>query len=139
MRLERLFEVRGGELYSLGGEKVSLEGKAFPVRWSDVEAAPGEYNEDFLARLRDELKSLEAKNSFVFIEPVLDRSGGHEDFTAAMKHCARRIKDCASVIGFEIPEAVFERRDFFIGELSAKHGHYCYFCKKEAGSGIVLC
>lgn len=138
MKLERLFEVKERNLYTISGEAISPEGKAFPVKWSDAEASAEEYNEDFLAKLRDELKILEEKNQFVFIEPIFDKSAKAEQFTAAMKHCARRIKDCVSVIGFAIPDEIFEQRAFYIEELSAKHAQYCFFCKKRAESNIVL-
>lgn len=138
MKLERLFEVKESKLFTIAGEPVQLEGKVYPVKWSDVEAGEGEYNEDFLAKLRDELKALEEKSQFVFIEPVYDKEGGYEQFTAAMKHCARRIKDCVSVIGFSIPNEVLEQKSFYIEELSAKHAHYCFFCKENAGTEIVL-
>lgn len=138
MKLERLFEVKDAKLYKVSGEPVETEGKAFPVKWSDVEAGEGEYNEDFLAKLRDELKALEEKSSFVFIEPVFDKSAGYEQFTAAMKHTARRVKDCVSVIGFSIPSEVFDEKSYYIEELSAKHQQYCFFCKQNAGTDIVL-
>ena len=53
-----------------------------------------------------------------------------------MVHCARRIKDCTSVIGFAIPaELIAKDSDFgpdsyaqwFINEMNVKHGHYVYF------------
>jgi hypothetical protein len=138
MRLERLFKVENQKLYTMAGEAVSLEGKAFPVKWSDVEGGSEEYKEDFLAKLRDQLKSLEEKGEFVFIEPLFDKDAGYEQFTAAMKHCARRIKDCVSVIGFAIPEEIFEKRAFYIEELSAKHQQYCFFTRKNGESGFVL-
>ena len=138
MKLERLFKVENSKLYTISGESVSTDGKAFPVKWSSVESGAEEYSEDFLAKLRDELKSLEEKGEFVFIEPVFDKNAGYEQFTAAMKHCARRIKDCVSVIGFAIPSEIFENRSFYIEELSAKHAQYCFFCKKDAGSDVVL-
>ena len=122
----------------MSGEEVSLTGKAFPIKWSSVESGAEEYNEDFLAKLRDELKSLEEKGEFVFIEPVFDKSADYGQFTASMKHCARRIKDCVSVIGFAIPTEIFENRAFYIEELSAKHTQYCFFCKQDAGSDVVL-
>ena len=137
MKLERLFDAKNGKLYDKNGEVVSLEGKIFPVKWSDVEENPEEYNEDFLAKLRDELKSLEGNGKFVFIEPIFDKNASAEQFTAAMKHCARRIKDCVSVIGFSIPDEIFENRANYIEEISAKHAHYCFFCKKTAEDDIV--
>ena len=138
MKLERLFEVKASKLYKMTGEPVSLDGLAFPVKWSDVEAGEEEYNEDFLARLREELKSKEDKGDFVFIEPVFDKNASLEQFTAAMKHCARRIKDCVSVIGFALPVEILKSKDFYIEELSAKHQQYCYFCKENVGTDVVL-
>ncbi|WP_407426652.1 hypothetical protein [Treponema sp.] len=137
MKLERLFEVKEQKLYTMTGKIVSLEGKAFPVKWSDVESGTEEYNEDFLAKLREQLKALEEKNSFVFIEPVFDKDAGFEQFTASMKHCARRIKDCVSVIGFAIPDEIYDERSFYMEELSAKHQQYCFFCKKNAEMNVV--
>lgn len=122
----------------MAGEAVSLEGKAFPVKWSEVEGEAEEYKEDFLAKLRDQLKALEEKGQFVFIEPIFDKNAGYEQFTAAMKHCARRIKDCVSVIGFAIPEEIFDQRAFYIEELSAKHQQYCFFIRKNGESELVL-
>ena len=137
MKLERLFEVKESKLFTVAGEAVSVVGKAFAVKWSDVEGNPEEYNEDFLAKLRDDLKALEAKKEFVFIEPVCDKNAGYEQFTAAMKHCARRIKDCVSVIGFAIPLEILANKAFYIDELSAKHAQYCFFCKEDAGADIA--
>ena len=138
MKLERLFKVEEQRLYTMAGEAVSLEGKAFPVKWSEVEGEAEEYKEDFLAKLRDQLKALEEKGQFVFIEPIFDKNAGYEQFTAAMKHCARRIKDCVSVIGFAIPEEIFDQRAFYIEELSAKHQQYCFFIRKNGESELVL-
>ena len=89
-------------------------------------------------QLRDELKSLEEKNEFVFIEPVFDKNASVEQFTAAMKHTARRIKDCVSVIGFALPKEAEAQKDFFIEELSAKHQQYCFFSKSLKDDSIVL-
>jgi len=138
MKLERLFEVKNNKLYTVSGESVSTDGKAFPVKWSDVERGTEEYNEDFLAKLRDDLKALESKNQFVFIEPVFDKDAGYEQFTAAMKHTARRIKDCVSVIGFAIPVEILANRAYYIEELSAKHQQYCFFCNESAATDVVL-
>ena len=143
MKLERLFEAKNQKLYRISGEEVKVTPEMVKsLNWSDVESdpknAPEAYNEEFLAHLRDELKSLEAKSEFVFIEPRLDVDCGAEQFTAAMKHTARRIKDCVSVIGFSIPEEIAETADFYREELSAKHAHYCFFCKKPLKDDVVL-
>ena len=142
MKLERLFEVRNSKLFKISGEEFPLSSKNIKsIKWSEVEGAPEEYNEEFLAELRDELKSLEEKNEFVFIEPVFDKSGAGESdieqFTAAMKHTARRIKDCVSVIGFAIPSELEPKKDFYIAELSQKHQQYCFFSKTLQDNSIV--
>ena len=110
MKLERLFEVKESKLYKIG-EDGEYKANARAVKWSEVEGNPEEYNEEFLAKLRDELKLLEEKNEFVFIEAVFDKDADYEQFTAAMKHTARRIKDCVSVIGFSIPNELFDDKD----------------------------
>ena len=138
MKLERLFYAKNAKLYKIDGNEVSLEGKSFPIKWSEIEPVEEEYNEDFLAKLRNKLKEFEEKEKFVFIEPLFDKEGNFTQFTAAMKHTARRIKDCISVIGFAIPNEIFENRAFYMGELSAKHAHYCFFCKKVADDNVVL-
>lgn len=142
MKLERLFEVKNSKLFKVSGEEFALSSKNIKsIKWSDVEGAPEEYNEEFLANLRDELKSLEEKNEFVFIEPLFDKGlpdeNNAEQFTAAMKHTARRIKDCVSVIGFAVPAEVEQKKDFYIAELSQKHQHYCFFSKTLQDNSIV--
>lgn len=142
MKLERLFQVKGGKLFKISGEEFPLSSKNIKsVKWSEVEGSPEEYNEEFLANLRNELKSLEEKNEFVFIEPVFDKGEASDanitQFTAAMKHTARRIKDCVSVIGFAIPKEIESKRDFYIAELTQKHQQYCFFSKTLQEDSIV--
>lgn len=145
MKLEKLFEVKNNRLYKIGGVEVTTDGMAKTVRWSDVEPNPDEYDEAFLAALRDELKALEAQGKFVYIDAVFDKDGETAQFTAAMKHCARRIKDCVSVAGFAIPERLadggFETgsaaSDYML-EISQKHAQYVYFCKKSAPDAVIL-
>ena len=59
----------------------------------------------FLATLRDFLKVLEEKNIDCSDCPCVSSLDEQTvmDFTACMKHTARRIKDCKTVIGFELP------------------------------------
>lgn len=147
MKLEKRFEAKKNQLYSIGGAAVTdVSTLAEVVRWSDVEPNFGEYDEAFLAALRDELKQVETADSFVFIEPVCDKvvdsATFAEQVTAAMKHCARRIKDCASVIGFAVPDefvaggfAANGAAAAFMEALSQKHRHYVYFCKRHAVIG----
>ncbi|MCR5623014.1 MAG: hypothetical protein K6G18_14335 [Treponema sp.] len=99
--------------------------------WTLVGCDESSYNEEFLASFRDFLKALEEKGGYAAIVPVADRqpaAGEGEDFIASFKHCARRIKDCASVVGFVVPAGVpgVEAAPF-MEELSAKHGHYVFF------------
>lgn len=145
MKIDPIFEVQNNKLYLIGGDEISLaavqsvnasEFAANPdtvteyitfvnVNWTDV-GVEDSYNEEFLANLRDALKVLEEKQRFVIMNPVFaDGMGTAEDFTASMKHCARRIKDCVSVIGFEVPDVC--NTESFVEELSAKHGHYIFF------------
>ncbi len=101
------------------------------ILWTQIGFDEENYNENFLATLRDNLKSFEEKKIYAFILPVTDKipetNDEKERFTASFKHCARRIKDCTSVVGFAIPECVNQQN--FIEELSAKHKHYIFFSK----------
>ena len=127
MKLERLFSADGKKLCRIQtGEEFSPQERE--VKWSDVEGAPEEYNEEFLASLRNELKEKEENGEFAVIVPVVDKEGCAGDaLVAAMKHTARRIKDCVSVVGFAVPAGIDEAN--FIGELSPKHKHYCFRTK----------
>lgn len=133
MKLEKLFFEKDGKIFDASDREVSLDGKICSVKWSDVESEVEVYNEDFLAKLRDELKEKEEKGEFVIIQPVVDKaltSENCEIFTAAMKHCARRIKDCVSVMGFFVPQELkslgADKIDFYKEELLAKHKHYVF-------------
>lgn len=145
MKLEKIFAVKDNRLYKIGGGEVSVDGMAKRVAWSQVEPIPGEYDEAFLAALRDELKALDARGAFVYIDAVYDRDGDAAQFAAAMKHCARRIKDCVSVAGFSVPERLADggfadgsAASEYMRELSQKHGQYVYFCKKSAPDVVLL-
>ncbi len=100
--------------------------------WSLVGENAENYNEEFLANLRDWLKLLEGKNSFAIMTPVIDieLKDKKADLIASFKHCARRIKDCTSVIGFSIPDAA--DKETFIKELSEKHKEYVFFSNDDS-------
>ncbi len=104
------------------------------VTWASIGFDEESYNESFLAELRDVLKALEEAGKYAVILPSAEDEVLSEEqkeaFIAGCKHCARRIKDASSVIGFAIPKDV--NADFFIEELSAKHKHYIYFSNDEA-------
>lgn len=102
------------------------------LNWTQVGCDEDSYNEEFLAGFRDFLKVLDDKKKFAFIVPVADKSFASDSdkdaFVASMKHCARRIKDCSSVVGFAVPSVQLEVDSaFFMEELSAKHKHYVFF------------
>ena len=111
------------------------------VPYKNVALFPEEYDESFLAMLRDMLKALEEDGCHAIIVPVVNDvvfkdSDNTSYFTAAMKHCARRIKDCTSVIGFEIPAGFAAYPDAalleeYIDELSKKHQHYVFAGHQE--------
>lgn len=107
------------------------------VAYKDIVLADSSANEEFLAGLRDRLKAMEPGGGELLLVPAVE-PGDCKDVdaalqvTAAYKHCARRIKDCACVKGFEIP-SVFksmerggELADNFKSELLEKHPHYIF-------------
>lgn len=156
MKLEPLFKAENNSLYFLDGKPLPVSGatemdakdcisaglcqsedgsKAVRINlpWSLVGMDEESYNEEFLASFRDFLKDFEERKLYAFIVPVADVNPESpeqkENLTLSMKHTARRIKDCASVIGFAVPEeADF---DYFIEELSAKHKQYIFFSGNE--------
>ena len=153
MKLEALFTARDNSLFTVEGQAVTLDAdnkiqaeQTFNlvapkpdsplfiyVPWTLVGLDEESYNEAFLADLRDYLKSMEEKKHFAVIVPVADTdcstSEKKEALTASMKHCARRIKDCTSVIGFAIPQEADS--GYFCDELSQKHSHYVFFSRDE--------
>lgn len=110
------------------------------VAFSDVSFGAEKYNEAFLASLRENLKAAEASLAKFVISPfsknALSSIDDALEMTAAFKHCARRIKDCESVAGFEIPGAFFalgcaeELAENFVQELAEKHPNYLFFREK---------
>lgn len=113
------------------------------VLWSSVELSEGGYDESFLAALRTFLKCRELHNLYEIIVPecgsnVMQSEESAVQFTAAMCHTARRIKDCASVIGFALPKEFSEQQAaHFIDAMSAKHAQYVYFSEQPTRSSVV--
>lgn len=136
MKLDPLFTVKNNKLYKIeDNTEVDLASvRRIEIPWTTVEMEDEAYNEEFLATLREELKKLELLNTFAIIVPVVDKTldspEKQELFINAYNHTARRIKDCISVIGMEIPA---ELKDYqaFIDTLSIKHAQYIYFSKTE--------
>ena len=153
MKLEKRFYVESNRLYYIEGNKEleisgtrlsasACAGGGIPpadlshlllvdLPWTQVGCDESSYNEEFLASFRDFLKALEEKGGYAAIIPVADRqpaSGEGEAFVASFKHCARRVKDCASVAGFAVPAGIpGVDAAFFLEELSAKHPQYVFF------------
>ncbi|MCR5289975.1 MAG: hypothetical protein K6E51_08300 [Treponema sp.] len=121
--------IRGGEVPKLVSGKKPI---VLQCAWTAVESEPEVYDESYLADLRTYLKELEDTGCYAVIEPMVDNalSGDEERFVAAMKHTARRIKDCKSVVGFAIPQAV-QNVSMYLDELSQKHEQYVFFGHKE--------
>lgn len=114
-----------------------MELKKIEVALKDIVLPGGGANEEFLAALRESLKALEAGGEGVLLVPVVEAGECKDtdaalELTAAYKHCARRVKDCEAVKGFEVP-AVFagmerggELAENFKAELLEKHQHYIF-------------
>ena len=136
MKLEPIFTVKENKLYKIDGmtlvDPESL--KRIDVPWSTVEMEEEMYNEEFLALLRQQLKALEEKGIFAVIVPIVDKNLQNEEdeelFIKAFNHTARRVKDCTSLAGFELPSELKNQKDF-IDTLYVKHPQYVYFSKQE--------
>lgn len=136
MKLDPLFKIEDNKLFTISDNApVNMKSlKKIELPWSIVEMEPECYNEEFLAKLRDQLKNMETTKEFAIIVPVADKkienSEDEESFVAACNHSARRIKDCISVVGFEIPKEIKDMESF-VDTLSKKHGQYIYFTMAE--------
>ncbi len=145
MKLEPVFFVKENKLYKIEGNSpfAAEQLQKIEILWSKVELEDEIYNEEFLASLRDDLKSLEVQGKFAVLVPIIDKPLENaeqiESFTNACNHTARRVKDCISVAGFEIPAEISDFQDF-IEILSKKHAQYVYFShnKEITDSSIVI-
>ena len=168
MKLDARFESKNGKLYALstgaeadtsalipfdssvlaGASSESAEAEAqrfsedgdkllavyVPLRTAEI--SKNTYDEMYLAALRVFLKSIEAYGAYAIVVPISDC--GAERLTQVMCHTARRIKDCASVIGFALPDALTESEaTTFTDAMSAKHAHYVYFSNRHTNSSFV--
>jgi ribonucleotide monophosphatase NagD (HAD superfamily) len=114
-----------------------------PIKVTDVLTDEDEvYNEELLAQLRDNLKKLDENNHFAIINPIADKQiSSYDDadlFINACNHMARRIKDCESVIGLELPDQIFaqEAAADFMDTLSKKHANYVFFANNSNESKV---
>lgn len=136
MKLDPLFKINNNKLYKISdNSQVELSSlKKIELPWSKLELEPENYNEELLAKLRDDLKEMETTETFAIIVPIVDKPFTNEEdeesFVAACNHAARRIKDCTSVVGFEIPAEVKDIQNF-ADTLAIKHAQYIYFTQQE--------
>lgn len=161
MKLEPLFFIKQNNLYKIQTqEKVELSNfqtvsyqeftqnplsskfVKIDINWSAIELDDEVYNEELLAQLRDNLKKLDEKKHFAIINPIADKQiSSYDDadlFINACNHMARRIKDCESVIGLELPDQIFaqEAAADFMDTLSKKHANYVFFANNSNESKV---
>lgn len=161
MKLEPLFFIKQNNLYKIQTqEKVELSNfqtvsyqeftqnplsndfVKIDINWSAIELEDEVYNEELLAQLRDNLKKLDENNHFAIINPIVDKQiSSYDDadlFINACNHMARRIKDCESVIGLELPDQIFaqDAAADFMDTLSKKHANYVFFANKSNESKV---
>lgn len=159
MKLEKQFKSEDNKLYFLDGKEFNAKNNieldcteclkdnslenlnlsenskilCISIAWSKIGLDEENYDESFLAKLRDFFKSLEDKKIYAFILPLADKipnsESEKENFIASFKHCARRIKDCTSIVGFAVPDCV--NQNIFMQELLAKHSHYIFLSKNQ--------
>ena len=136
MKLDPIFTVKNKKLYKIadGAEVDTSTLKRVDIPWSTVEIEDEAYNEEYLAGLRDQLKVMEATGTFAVLVPVVDKAlenpEEEELFINAYNHTARRVKDCESVAGFELPAQLKDKAGF-MDTLAIKHAQYVYFTKAE--------
>ena len=144
MKLEPVFKVHNNKVFFIADQKEVdfTVFKMISISWAQVEIDDEVYNEEFLAKLRDDLKLMESKNEFAILVPQVDKtfesSVQKEAFINTMNHTARRVKDCVSVAGFALPSQLLaaglgEGSDVqnFIDVISKKHAQYIYFASKS--------
>ena len=152
MKLEPIFTVKQNKLYKLeDNSTVDISTlQRIEIKWSQIELADEAYNEEYLASLRDQLKVMDETGSFAVLIPVIDKPletpEQIELFINAFNHTARRVKDCVSVAGLELPPELtakgFEEGSpaaSFMETLAIKHAQYVYFVKEpNAPENVVI-
>lgn len=136
MKLDPVFTVKENKLYYIEDNSLvdvnSLT--KISISWSTIEMEDECYNEEYLANLREQLKAMEDSKKYAVLVPVVDKplesAEQVELFINAYNHAARRVKDCTSVAGFELPAELKVPQDF-IDALAVKHAQYVYFTQEE--------
>ena len=136
MKLDPIFTVKNKKLYKIAdnSEVDTSTLKRIDIPWSTVELEDEAYNEEYLAGLRDQLKAMEEAGAYAVLVPVVDKAletpEQEELFINAYNHTARRVKDCTSVAGLELPSQLKDKQAF-MDTLAIKHAQYVYFIKAE--------
>ena len=136
MKLDPIFTVKDKKLYKIADNSPvdTSTLKRIDIPWSTVELEDEAYNEEYLAQLREHLKSMEAAGEFAVLVPVVDKAletpEQEELFINAFNHTARRVKDCISVAGMELAPQLKDKQAF-MDTLAVKHAQYVYFTKAE--------
>jgi len=146
MKLDPVFYVKENKLYKIAdNSEVSFDSlEKIEIKWSTVEIEEEQYNEEYLAQLRDQLKSFEAVGKFAVLIPVVDKALDSAEqielYINAYNHTARRVKDCESVAGIEFPAEYLKKGDQAITDftetLGKKHAQYVYFAKADETQNI---
>lgn len=144
MKLDPIFTVKENKLYKIADNSPAQPEafKKIEIKWSTVELSDENYNEEYLAKLREELKVLDDNGQFAILLPVADKKletpEQFELFTNAFNHTARRIKDCVSVAGIELPVELLSKgiseaspAQNFMDTLAIKHAQYVYFASEN--------
>ena len=147
MKLDPIFTINNHQFYKISdNSQVDTSSlKKIEIKWSTVELAEEAYNEEYLAQLRDELKAMDDAGAFAVLVPVVDKPLENpeqlEAFINTFNHTARRVKDCVSVAGFILPDAItakgFEADSpaaSFMETLAIKHAQYVYFVNAGSAS-----
>ncbi len=136
MKLEPIFTVKNSKLYKITDDTLvdTSTLQRIDIPWSTVEIEEESYNEEYLAQLREQLKAMENAGKFAVLVPVADKTldtpEQEEAFINAFNHTARRVKDCVSVAGMELPPQLKDKQAF-MDTLAIKHAQYVYFTKAE--------
>ena len=147
MKLDPIFTIKNNILYKIddNSQVATSTLKQIEIKWSTVEISDEAYNEEYLAQLREDLKSMEEAGTFAVIVPVVDKPlespEQTEAFINTFNHTARRVKDCESVAGFVLPEEIASKgfaagspAQDFMETLAIKHAQYVYFVKADSAS-----
>ena len=147
MKLDPIFTIKNNILYKIddNSQIATSTLKQIEIKWSTVEISDEAYNEEYLAQLREDLKSMEEAGTFAVIVPVVDKPlespEQTEAFINTFNHTARRVKDCESVAGFVLPEEIASKgfaagspAQDFMETLAIKHAQYVYFVKADSAS-----